>query len=123
MTILFRLRCKSYKWSKIAKFHCRDHGKSLCLIWFFVLHSKCRWEGNASKESVQECITFAKTLMKSITKWHNEFNEKQNDQDLSEELKNYNEKLSSIGEKVINDRIKVLAYSLIISSFIFVIVI
>ena len=41
--------------------------------------------------------------MKSITKCHDEYNEKQNDQELSDELKNYNEKLSSIDEKVINN--------------------
>ena len=77
---------------------------------FFVIHSKCRWEGNPNKESVQECMTFATTLMKSITKWHDEYNEKQNNQELSEELKNYNEQLSSIDEKVINDKIKSLTY-------------
>ena len=60
-------------------------------------------------------MAFVKILMKSITKWYDECNEKQNDQDLSEELKNYNEQLSSIDEKVINDKIKTLAYSLIIS--------
>ena len=60
-------------------------------------------------------MTFAKILVNSITKLYEECNEKQNDQDLSEELKNYNEQLSSIDEKVINDRMKTFAYSLIIS--------
>ena len=91
-------------------YHCRDHEKSLCTIWFFVIHSKCWWEGDPSKESVQECMTFIKTLMKSITKWHDEYNEKQNDQELSEELRYYSEQLSSIDEKVINDRMKALTY-------------
>ena len=72
---------------------------------FFVIHSKCWWEGNPSKENVQECMTFIKTLMNSITKWHDEYNEKQNDQELFDELKNYNDQLSSIDEKVINDKI------------------
>ena len=48
--------------------------------------------------------------MNSIAKWHEEYNEKQNDQELSEELKNYHEQLSSIDEKVINDRMKTLTY-------------
>ena len=91
-------------------YHCRDHEKSLCTMWFFVLHSKCNWYGSLNKESVQECITFTKTLMMSVSKWHEERNEKQNDQNLFEELKNYNEELSSIDEKVINDRMKTLAY-------------
>ena len=91
-------------------YHCRDHEKSLCTIWFFVLHSKCNWEGNSNKESVQECITFAKTLMKYITKWYEERNEKQDDQDLSEELRYFNQELSFIDEKVINDKIKSLTY-------------
>ena len=60
--------------------------------------------------------------MKSIAKWHDECNDKQNDKDLSEELRYNRELLSSIDEKVINDRMKDLTYSLIISSFIFVIV-
>ena len=77
---------------------------------FFVIHSKCWWEGNPSKESVQECMTFVKTLMKSITQWHYKYNEKQNDQELSENLSYYNEQLSSIDEKVINDRMKTLIY-------------
>ena len=55
-------------------------------------------------------MTFITTLMKSITKWHEEYNEKQNDQELSDELKNYNDQLSSIDEKVINDKIKTLTY-------------
>ena len=77
---------------------------------FFVIHSKCWWEGNPNKESVQECMAFIKTLMKSITKWYEEYNEKQNDQELFDELKNYNDQLSSIDEKVINDKIKTLTY-------------
>ena len=48
--------------------------------------------------------------MKSITKWHDEYNEKQNDQELSEELKNHNEQLSFIDEKVINDKMNTLTY-------------
>ena len=60
--------------------------------------------------------------MKSITKWHVECNEKQNERDLSEELAYFNGLLSSIDEKVTNDRMKALKNSLIISSFIFVIV-
>ena len=59
--------------------------------------------------------------MKSITKWHDECNEKQSDQDLSEEIKNYHEQLSSIDEKVANYKLEALAYSLIISSLISVI--
>ena len=105
---LFRRHCGNYEWYKEIVFHCRDHGKSLCTIWFFVIHSKCWWEGNPSKESVQECMTFIKTLMKFITKWHDEYNEKQNDQELSNELKDNNEQLSSIDEKVTNDRMKTL---------------
>ena len=77
---------------------------------FFIIHFKCWWEGNPNKESVQECMAFVTTLMKSITKWHDEYNEKQNDQELSDELNNYNEQLSSIDEKVINDKIKTLTY-------------
>ena len=107
---LYRDKCENYKWCKKIMYHCRDHGKSLCTIWFFVIHSKCWWEGNPNKESVQECMTFIKTLMKSITKWHDEYNEKQNDQELSEELKNHNEQLSFIDEKVINDKMNTLAY-------------
>ena len=41
---------------------------------------------------------------------NDEYNEKENDQDLSEEIKNYDEQLSSIDEKVINDRMKTLTY-------------
>ena len=48
--------------------------------------------------------------MKSITKWHDEYNEKQNDKELSEELKNYNDQLSLIDEKVINDKMNTLTY-------------
>ena len=48
--------------------------------------------------------------MKSITKWHDEYNEKQNDQDLSDELKNYNDQLSLIDEKVINNKMNTLTY-------------
>ena len=70
---------------------------------FFVIHSKCWWEGNQNKESVQECMTFVTTLMKSFTKWHDEHNEKQNDIELFDELNNYNDQLSSIDAKVIND--------------------
>ena len=77
---------------------------------FFVLHSKCWWEGNPNKESVQECMTFIKTLMNSITKWHDEYNEKQNDQDLSEEIRNYHEELSFFDEKVIDDKMKAFTY-------------
>ena len=91
-------------------YHCRDHGKSLWTICFLVIHFKCWWEGNPCKESVQECMTFVTTLMKSITKWHDEYNEKQNDQELSDELNSYNEQLSSIDEEVINDKIKTLTY-------------
>ena len=68
------------------------------------------WEGNPNKESVQECMTFITTLVKSITKWHDEYNENQNDQELSDELNSYNEQLSSIDEEVINDMIKTLTY-------------
>ena len=107
---LYRDKCENYEWYKNIMYHCRDHGKSLCTIWFFVLHSKCLWEGNPSKASVQECMTFVKTLMKSITKWHDEYNEKQNDQELSEELRYFHKRLSSINDKVINDKIKTLIY-------------
>ena len=55
-------------------------------------------------------MTFVTTLMKSITKWHDEYNEKQNDQELFDKIKNYNEQLSSIDEEVINDKIKTLTY-------------
>ena len=84
---LYRDQCENYKWYNKVMYHCRDHGKSLCTIWFFVIHSKCWWEGNPSKESVQECMTFVTTLMKFIIKWHDEYNENQNDQELSDELK------------------------------------
>ena len=77
---------------------------------FFVIHSKCWWEGNPNRESVKECMKFATTLMNSITKWHDEYNENQNDQELSDELNSYNEQLSSIDEEVINDKIKTLTY-------------
>ena len=100
---------------------CKDHEKSLCTIWFFVPHSECWWEGNPSKESVQECMAFIRTLMKSITKWHDECNEKQIDQDLFEELRYNRELLSFIDEKVANYKLEALAYSLIISSLISVI--
>ena len=107
---LYRDHCENYEWYKKIIYHWRDHAKSLCTIWFFVIHSKCWWEGNPNKMSTQECMTFIKTLMKSITKWHDEYNEKQNDQELSDELNSYNEQLSSIDEKVINDKIKTLTY-------------
>ena len=110
MTTLFRPHCENYKWYKGIMYHCRDHEKSLWTMWFFVLHSKCRWEGNSNKESVQECMIFTKTLMKTITKCNEECNEKQNDQDLSEDLRYYQEQLSSIDEKVTNDKMKALAY-------------
>ena len=55
-------------------------------------------------------MTFITTLMKSIIKWHDEYNEKQNDQEISEEQISYNEQLSSIDEKVTNDKIKTLTY-------------
>ena len=107
---LCRDHCENYKWYNKVMYHCRDHEKSLCTIWFFVIHSKCWWEGNPNKESVQECMTFITTLMKSITQWHDKYNEKQNDQELFDELNSYNEQLSSIDEEVINDRIKTLTY-------------
>ena len=107
---LYRDHCENYEWYNEVMYNCRDHGKSLCTIWFFVIHSKCWWEGDSSKESVQECMTFIKTLMKSITKWHYEYNEKQNDQELSWWLRYYNQQLSSINKKVINDKIKTLTY-------------
>ena len=107
---LYRDHCENYEWYNKVMYNCRYHGKSLCTIWFFVLHSKCLWEGNPSKVSVQECMTFVKTLMKSIIKWHDEYNEKQNDQELSENLSYYNEQLSLFDEKVINDRMKTLTY-------------
>ena len=77
---------------------------------FFVIHSKCWWEGNPNKESVQECITFIKTLMKSIIKWHDECNEKQNDQDLSGWLRYFDKRFSSINKKVIIDNMKAFTY-------------
>ena len=107
---LYRDQCENYKWCKKIMYNWRDHGKSLCAIWFFVIHSKCWWEGNSNKESVQECMIFVTTLIKSITKWHEEYNENQNDQKLSDELNSYNEQLSSIDEEVINDKIKTLTY-------------
>ena len=107
---LYRDHCENYKWYNKVVYNCRDHGKSLCTIWFFVIHSKCWWEGNPCKESVQECMTFIATLIKSIIKWYDEHNEKQNDQELSDELNSYNEQLSSIDEEVINDKIKTLTY-------------
>ena len=107
---LYRDQCENYEWYNKVMYHCRDHGKSLCTIWFFVIHSKCWWKGNPSKESVQECMTFATTLMNSITKWNDEYNENQNDKELSDELNSYNEQLSSIDEEVINDKIKTLTY-------------
>ena len=107
---LFRDHCENYKWYNEIMYHCRYHGKSLCTIWFFVIHSKCWWEGNPNKESVQECMTFLKTLMKSVTKWHDECNKNQNGRKLSGWLRYYNEQLSSIDEKVINDKIKTLTY-------------
>ena len=110
LTTLFRSRCENWKWNNGVMYQCRDHEKSLCTIWFFVLHPKCWWEGDWSKENVQECILFAKTLMKFITKWHNEYNEKQNDQILLIELRYYNEWLPLIDEKVINDKIKTFTY-------------
>ena len=105
---LYRDHCKNYEWYNKVMYHCRDHGKSLCTIWFFVIHSKCWWEGNPNKESVQECMTFIKTLMKSITQWHGKYNEKQNNKELSEDLRYYSEQLSSIDEKVINNKMKTL---------------
>ena len=77
---------------------------------FFVIHSKCWWEGNSNKESVQECVIFINTLMNSITQWHEKYNEKQNDKELSEDLRYYSEQLSTIDKKVINDRMKALTY-------------
>ena len=107
---LYRDHCENYEWYNEIMYHCRDHEKSLWTIWFFVIHSKCWWEGNPNKESVQECMTFITTLMKSIIKWHDEYNEKQNEQEISEEQISYNEQLSSIDEKVTNDKIKTLTY-------------
>ena len=103
-----RSHCENYKWSKGAVYFCGDHGKSLCSIWFLVLHFECRWEGNTSKESVQECMTFVKTLMKTITKCDNESNEKQNDQYLSGWKRSFQRRLSSINKNVINDKMKTL---------------
>ena len=40
---LYRDHCENYKWYNKAMYNCRDHGKSLCTIWFFVIHSKCWW--------------------------------------------------------------------------------
>ena len=105
-----RSHCENYKWNKGAVYFCGDHGKSLCSIWYFVLHFECRWEGTPSKESVQECMAFVKTLMKTITKCDNEGNEKQNDQDISGWQRYFHKQLSSIDEKVINDRMKTLEY-------------
>ena len=48
--------------------------------------------------------------MKSITQWHDNYNEKKNDQELSEELKYYHEELSFFDENVINDKMKAFAY-------------
>ena len=107
---LYRDHCENYKWSKGATYFCGDHGKSLCTIWFFVLHFECRWEGNPSKESVQECMAFVKTLMKTIIKCDNEGNEKQNNQDISGWQRYFHKQLSSIDEKVINDRMKTLEF-------------
>ena len=107
---LYRDHCENYKWSKGATYFWGDHGKSLCTIWFFVLHFECRWEGTPSKESVQECMTFVKTLMKTITKCDNEGNEKQNDQDIFGWQRYFHKQLSSIDEKVINSRMKTLEY-------------
>ena len=107
---LYREYCENYKWYNEVMYKCKDHGKSLCTIWFFVLHSKCWWEGNPNKESVQECITFVKTLMKSIIKLHEECNEKQNDQYLSDWLIYIHKRFSSINKKVINDNMKALTY-------------
>ena len=59
---------------------------------------------------MQECITFIKTLMKSVTKWYDECNEIQNDQDLSEKLRYFSKQLSFIDEKVTNDNMKALIY-------------
>ena len=107
---LYRDHCENYEWYKKIMYHCRYHGKSLCTIWFVVIHSKCWWEGNPSKESIQECMTFTKTLIKSITKFNDACNENQNDPDLSDKLEYFNEVLSSIYEKVISDRMKTLTY-------------
>ena len=32
---LYRDQCENYKWCKKIIYHWRDHGKSLCTIWFF----------------------------------------------------------------------------------------
>ena len=103
-----RSHCENYKWNKWATYFCGDHGKSLCSIWFFVLHFECRWEGNPSKESVQECMAFVKTLMKTITKCDNEGNEIQNDQEISGWQRSFQRRLLSIDRKVINDMMKTL---------------
>ena len=103
-----RSHCENYKWSKGAVYFWGDHGKSLCSIWFFVLHFECRWEGTPSKENVQECMTFVKTLMKTITKCNIEGNEKQNDQDISGWQRSFQRRLLSIDRKVISDMIKTL---------------
>ena len=103
---LYRDQCENYEWYNKIMYHWRDHGKSLCTIWFFVIHSKCWWEGNPSKESVKECMTFVTTLMKSIIKLHDGCIENQNGRKLSGWLRYYNEQLSWIYKKVINDRMK-----------------
>ena len=100
--ISFRSHWENKEWSKGAKNFCKDHEKSLCTIWYFSFHSRWRWEGITDKESIQECIAFIKILMKSITEWHEDYEEISNDQEFSEELRNYYEISLSLNENVSN---------------------
>ena len=101
---------KTINEAKEQRISAETMGNHFVLYVFFVLHFECRWEGNPSKESVQECLAFVKTLMKTITKCDNDGNEIQNNQDLSGWQRYFHKQLSSIDEKVINNRMKTLEY-------------
>ena len=87
-------------WSCDAKFFCKDHEKALWIVWFFVLHIKCKLEGGINRECIHESFSNIKSQMKCITDWLDEDKESKSNLKLVIDLKYYNKLVSSINNQV-----------------------
>ena len=94
---------EQYIFAEIIRNHCVQYD-------FLYFTPSVDGKETQAKRVFENALHLPKLWLSLSKKWHDECSEKQNDQDLPEELRNNRELLFSIEEKVINDKMNVLAY-------------
>ena len=87
-------------WLRSEVHFCKDHMIKLCNIWFISFHIKCSCKNDTSKQNVNECLQFVKTVLKSIIECKQLAKREINSKEFSSVMKHFCDWITSIEEKV-----------------------